>query len=136
MRRVEFRPGEIKVKVTNPQREDVTIATVTVDDAVVPYTLDGDRTIGRLRSTTIVIPFDWVDGEPLSVGVTSSTGIQTTKEIAAAVETPQASAKGFFGYAVSSSASSRSRSGLRGCRRCGARARSGWPHSWRSPPVC
>ena len=67
---------------------------VTVDDAVVPYTLDGDRTIGRLRSTTVVIPFDWVDGEPLSVGVTSSTGIQTTKEVAAAVETPQASARG------------------------------------------
>ncbi|HEU5066255.1 MAG TPA: hypothetical protein VFT86_10355 [Gaiellaceae bacterium] len=100
VRRVEFRPGEIKVKVTNPQREDITIATVTVDDAVVPYTLDGDRTIGRLRSTTIVVPFDWVDGEPLSVGVTSSTGIQTTKEIAAAVETPQASAKGFLGYGV------------------------------------
>jgi zinc transporter, ZIP family len=100
VRRVEFRPGEIKVKVTNPQRDDITIATVTVDDAIVPYTLDGDRTIGRLRSTTVVIPFDWVDGEPLSVGVTSSTGIQTTKEIAAAVEAPQASAKGFFGYAV------------------------------------
>jgi zinc transporter ZupT len=100
VRRVEFRPGQIKVKVTNPQREDITIATVTVDDAVVPYTLDGDRTIGRLRSTTVVIPFDWVDGEPLSVGVTSSTGIQTTKEVAAAVETPQASARGFLGYGV------------------------------------
>ena len=100
IRRVEFRPGEIKVKVTNPQRDDITIATVAVDDAIVPYTLDGDRTIGRLRSTTIVIPFDWVDGEPLSVGVTSSTGIQTTQEIAAAVETPQASARGFLGYAV------------------------------------
>jgi zinc transporter ZupT len=100
VRRVEFRPGQIKVKVTNPQREEITIATVTVDDAVVPYTLDGDRTIGRLRSTTVVIPFDWVDGEPLSVGVTSSTGIQTTKEVAAAVETPQASARGFLGYGV------------------------------------
>ena len=100
VRRVEFRPGQIKVKVTNPQREDITIATVTVDDAIVPYTLDGDRTIGRLRSTTVVIPFDWVDGEPLSVGVTSSTGIQTTKEVAAAVETPQASARGFLGYGV------------------------------------
>jgi zinc transporter, ZIP family len=100
IRRVEFRPGEIKVKVTNPQRDDITIATVTVDDAIVPYTLDGDRTIGRLRSTTIVVPFDWVDGEPISVGVTSSTGIETSKEIAAAVETPQASAKGFLGYAV------------------------------------
>ena len=55
VRRVEFQPGQIKVKVTNPQREDITIATVTVDDAIVPYTLDGDRTIGRLRSTTVVI---------------------------------------------------------------------------------
>ncbi len=100
VRRVELRPGEIKVKVTNPQREDITIAKVTVDDAIVPYTLDGDRTIGRLRSTTVVIPYDWVDGEPLSVGVTSSNGIQTTKDIAAAVETPQASEKGFLGYAV------------------------------------
>ncbi len=100
IRRVELRPGEIKIRVTNPQRDDITIATVTVDDAIVPYTLDGDRTIGRLRSTTIVVPYDWVEDEPLAVGVTSSSGIQTTKELAAAVETPEPSAKGFFGYAV------------------------------------
>jgi len=100
IRRVEFRPGEIKIRVTNPQRDDITIATVTVDDAVVPYTLDGDRTLGRLRSTAIVIPFDWVTDEPISVGVTSSSGIQTTKAIPAAVETPRASARGFLGYGV------------------------------------
>ena len=90
IRRVEFRPGEIKVKVTNPQRDDITIATVTVDDAIVPYRLDGDSTLGRLRSAAIVIPFDWVKDEPISVGITSSSGIQTTQEIPAAVETPQA----------------------------------------------
>ena len=100
IRRVEFRPGEIKIKVTNPQRDDITIASVTVDDAIVPYSLDGDRTLERLRSATVVIPYDWVDGEPISVGVTSSSGIETSKEIPAAVETPQASAKGFLGYAV------------------------------------
>jgi ZIP family zinc transporter len=100
VRRVEFRPGEIKVRVTNPQREAITIASVTVDDAIVPFSVDGDRTLGRLRSATIVVPYDWVDGEPLSVAVTSSTGIQTTEEIAAAVETPQASARGFLGYAL------------------------------------
>ena len=65
IRRVEFRPGEIKIKVTNPQRDDITIASVTVDDAIVPYSLDGDRTLERLRSSTVVIPYDWVDGEPL-----------------------------------------------------------------------
>jgi zinc transporter, ZIP family len=100
VRRVEFRPGEIKVKVTNPQRDDITIASVTVDDAIVPFRLDGDRTLGRLRSATIVVRYDWVDGEPLTVGVTSSTGIETTEEIAAAVETPKASGRGFLGYAV------------------------------------
>jgi ZIP family zinc transporter len=100
IRRVEFRPGEIKVKVTNPQRDDITIATVTVDDAIVPYRLDGDRTLGRLRSTAILVPFDWVPDEPISVGVTSSSGIQTTRQISAAVETPRASARGFLGYGI------------------------------------
>jgi zinc transporter, ZIP family len=97
---VEFQPGEIRFKVTNPQRDELTIAAVTVDNAVVPYRVDGDSTLGRLRSATIVVPFDWVPGEPLTVGVTSSHGIETTKEIAAAVETPQASGKGFLGYGV------------------------------------
>ena len=100
IRRVEFHPGEIRIKVTNPQRDDLTIALVSVDDAIVPYHLDGDRTLGRLRSATIVVPFDWVADEPITVGVTSSTGIETSKEIAAAVETPRASAKGFLGYGV------------------------------------
>jgi zinc transporter, ZIP family len=100
IRRVEFHPGEIKVRVTNPQRDDLTIASVAVDDAIVPYSVDGDRELGRLRSATIVIPYDWVEDEPISVGVTSSTGIETTEEIAAAVETPGATVQGFFGYGV------------------------------------
>jgi zinc transporter ZupT len=100
VRRVAFRPGEIKVRVTNPQREPITIGSVTVNDAIVPFSVDGDRTLGRLRSATIVVPYEWIDGAPLSVGVTSSTGVQTTEDVAAAVETPQASARGFLGYAV------------------------------------
>lgn len=100
MRRVQLRPGEIRVQVRNPQRDDLTIALVTVDDAIVPFTLDGPATLGRLRSSTIVVPYEWVAGEPLAIGVTSSTGIQTTHEVAAAVETPVASAHGFLGYAA------------------------------------
>ncbi len=98
IRRVEFRPGEIRIRVTNPQPDDLAIALVTVDDAIVPFTLKGPSELGRLRSSTIVVPYDWVPDDPIAVGVTSSTGIQTTHEIAAAVETPTASAKGFVGY--------------------------------------
>ncbi|MGE0028022.1 MAG: hypothetical protein AB7U07_13055, partial [Thermoleophilia bacterium] len=50
IRRVEFHPGEIRVLVRNPQPEDITVAVVTVDDAIVPFTTDGPDTIGRLRS--------------------------------------------------------------------------------------
>ena len=73
---------------------------MNVDDAIVPYSVDGPTTLGRLRSSTIVVPFDWVEDDPISVGVTSSTGIETVKEIPAAVETPQPSVEGFLGYAL------------------------------------
>jgi zinc transporter, ZIP family len=100
IRRVEFHPGRLEIRVTNPQPDDLTIALVTVDDAIVPFTLDGPATLERLRSRTIEVPYDWVEDEPLSVGVTSSTGIQTTEEIAAAVATPRATAASVGGYAV------------------------------------
>jgi zinc transporter, ZIP family len=100
IRRVEFHPGEIRVDVRNPQHDDITIALVTVDDAIVPFKLDGPRTLGRLRSSEIVVPYDWIEDEPISVGVTSSTGIETTKSITAAVQTPTASARSFAGYAL------------------------------------
>ena len=100
VRRIEFQPGEIRILVRNPQRDDLTIANVNVDDAIVPYSVDGPTTLGRLRSSMIVVPFQWVDGDPITVGVTSSTGIQTVREVPAAVETPQPSVRGFFGYAL------------------------------------
>jgi zinc transporter, ZIP family len=100
IRRVSFEPGKIEIRVTNPQRDAITIGTVTVADAIVPYTVDGPTKLGRLRSATIVVPYDWVRDEPISVGVTSSTGIQVTEDIAAAVQKPDADSRSFFGYAL------------------------------------
>ena len=100
IRRVEFEPGEIRIKVTNPQQDDLTIASITVDDAIVPFTLDGPATLDRLRSSTVVVPYDWVEDEPIAVGVTSSTGIETVEEIPAAVETPGPSIERATGYAI------------------------------------
>ena len=100
IRRVEFGPGKIRILVRNPQPDDLTVANVNVDDAIVPYTVDGPTTLGRLRSSTIVVPYDWVEDDPITVGVTSSTGIQTVEEIPAAIATPEPSLSSFFGYAL------------------------------------
>jgi zinc transporter, ZIP family len=100
VRRVEFKPGEIRIHVRNPQPDDLTIAVVTVDDAIVPFEVEGSATLGRLASREIVVPFDWVSDDPYLIGVTSSSGIQTAHEVAAAVETKGASPEGFLGYAL------------------------------------
>ena len=100
VRRVEFEPGVIKVRVTNPQQDDLTIASVAVDDAIVPFELDGPQTLGRLRSSTVVIPYRWVRDEPIAIGITSSTGIETVEEIPAAVETPGVDGSSILGYGI------------------------------------
>ncbi len=100
VRRVEFDPGQIRIRVTNPQADDLTIASVTVDDAIVPFSLDGPQTLERLGSSTVVVPYQWVEDEPLSVGITSSTGIETVHTVLAAVETPRASPRSFLGYGI------------------------------------
>jgi zinc transporter ZupT len=98
VRRVAFDPGEIRILVQNPQPQDLTIAVVTIDDAIVPFTVDGPQTLGRLRSSTIVVPYAWVQDDPYLVGVTSSTGIQTTHEVAAAVPARGVDLDGVLGY--------------------------------------
>lgn len=100
LRRVEFHPGEIQVQVRNPQPEGVTVASVTVDEAVVPFELDGPATLGRLRGTTVVIPFPWIEGDPYSVGVTTSSGVETVTEVAAAVPVVEPSGRSVLGYAL------------------------------------
>ena len=132
IRRIEFRPGEIRVRVTNPQTDAITIASVTVDNAIVPFTVDGPSSVKRLRSSTVVVPFDWVRDEPISVGITSSTGIETVEDVAAAVETPTASVKGFPGYGIIGFLVGvvPSRWASSGCRRCAGRARNGSLPSW------
>jgi ZIP family zinc transporter len=100
IRRVVFEPGEIRIRVSNPQRQRLTIAVATVDDAIVPFEVDGPTTLKRLRSATITVPYDWVEDEPISVGITSSSGVQTTKQIDAAVETPTATPASALGYGL------------------------------------
>ena len=130
--------GRSGSRVRNPQADDLTIASVTVDDAIVHFTLDGPATLGRLRSSTIVVPYAWVEDDPLAVGVTSSTGIETVHEVPAAVETPSASARGFLGYAVIGFLVGvvPIALGLLWLPSLGAPTRTGWPPSWRSRPAC
>ena len=83
-------PYQMRVSVVNGGPEAVTIAQVMVDDANWVFGLDGDRTVGRLESRVISIPYPWVEGEPHRVKVLTSTGLTFEGAVAVATQTPSA----------------------------------------------
>ncbi len=94
--RVTFpEPGTMDVRVTNGGPEPVTIAQVLVDEAYWQHELDGPRTVPRLESRTITLPYPWVSGEPHEITLISSTGITFTHEVEVAAETPGAGLRYF-----------------------------------------
>jgi zinc transporter, ZIP family len=68
--------GMMRLHLVNGGPEPVTVAQVTVEDAYWDFSMDPpNRTIDRLGSATVDIPYPWVDGEPIGVKVLTSTGV-------------------------------------------------------------
>jgi ZIP family zinc transporter len=84
------RVGLLQVHVVNGGPETSTVAQVLVDDASWVHSIDGPRSIGRLESRRIDIPYPWVAGEPHTVTLVSSTGLTFSATVPVAVETPRA----------------------------------------------
>ena len=93
--RTVLRPGEIKLAVRNDGPDAVEVAQVAVNDAYTDYRLDG-QAIGRLATSELTIPYDWVDGEAYEIFLLTSTGGTVEHSIDVAVETPE-SDLGFLG---------------------------------------
>ena len=81
-------PGLMEVRVVNGGPEPVTVAQVMVDDANWVHTVDGARTLERLDTRTIRIPYPWVEGEPHTVTLVTSTGLTFSRELAVATLSP------------------------------------------------
>jgi ZIP family zinc transporter len=94
-------PGELRVHVVNGGPEPVTVAQVLIDDAAWVHTIDDtDRTIGRLGSRWITIPYPWVEGEPHVVTLVSSTGVTFQGEVPVAALTPSMDARYITTFAL------------------------------------
>ncbi|TCP65793.1 ZIP family metal transporter [Baia soyae] len=91
--------GKILAKVTNTGADPVTIAQVTVNDAMWNAEIPKSE-LGRFDQSDITIPFHWVEGEPYVVTVITSTGAKFTGEIAAAMEVSRATPATFGLYAL------------------------------------
>ncbi len=84
--RIYFDEDGIGVEVVNGGPETVTIAQVTVDEALWQFEAEPDAELGRLDRATLRIPYPWSEGEPHSVVLISSGGVafEKTAEVATA----------------------------------------------------
>ena len=94
------RTGLMRVDVVNGGPEAVTVAQVLVDDASWVHSIDGSRTIGRLESRRLSIPYPWVEGEPHTVTLVTSTGLTFSSTLPVAVVTPRADARYLSTFAL------------------------------------
>ena len=94
------RTGLMRVDVVNGGPQAVTIAQVFVDQASWVHSINGPRTIGRLQSRRIEIPYPWVAGEPHTVTLVSSTGLTFSSTVPVAVQTPRADARYLSTFAL------------------------------------
>ena len=92
--RVTF-PGDglLRVHVVNGGPEAVNISQVTMDEAYWAFQVDPGPTVPRLGNATIDVPYPWVEGEPVVVGLVTSTGVTFTHEVPVATRSPDVGAR-------------------------------------------
>lgn len=87
--RVRLTPGQFQVHVTNGGADPVTIAQVLVDEAYWEHTVAPQRTIPRLGSATVTIPYPWVKGEAHEIVLVTATGLTFRHTVHVAALSPQ-----------------------------------------------
>jgi ZIP family zinc transporter len=91
--RIEFQEGMIVAYIRNTGPQAVEIAQADVNDRIVPAAIEPSKSLGRFADARVVVPFEWNEGQPYEVGITTSDGTRFAKAVAAAAPTPQPDAR-------------------------------------------
>jgi ZIP family zinc transporter len=88
VQRTQLTDKGIVVHVVNSGPEPVTVAQVQVDEAYWSFEMEPSRTLDRLETATVRIPYHWVHGEPHEVRLVTGVGITFSHTIEVSTETP------------------------------------------------
>jgi zinc transporter ZupT len=90
----------IELQVRNTGLQDITIAQVIINDAVIPFTVSPDASIARLGRANISMNYHWTKGEAYGVTVFTSNSIAFGVDIPVAFESPQPSSHTFWSFTL------------------------------------
>lgn len=98
--RYRLEPNSIELYVRNTGPGEVKIASVIVNDSVMPFKVTPETTIPRLGHATIQVNYAWSHGEAYGIKILTSNAMPFEVEIPVAFETPQPSSATFWGFTL------------------------------------
>lgn len=98
--RYSLQPNEITLHIRNTGPEQITIASVIINDAVMPFTVSPSADIPRLGKADVHINYAWTHGEAYGIRVFTSSAIPFDVAIPVAFETPQPDSKTFWSFTL------------------------------------
>lgn len=98
--RYHLKENMIELQVRNTGPQELMIASVIVNDGVMPFEVTPDTTIPRLGKASILVEYPWSYGEAYGITLFSSNAIAFNVDIPVAFETPQPSSKTFWGFTL------------------------------------
>ena len=90
----------IELHVQNTGPEELTIASVIINEAVMPFTVSPSPTIPRLGRADIHVNYAWSYGEAYGITLFTSNAIPFVVDIPVAFETPEPSPRTFWGFTL------------------------------------
>lgn len=82
--KINFIESEILVTVRNTGPIPVDVTLADVNDRIQPAAIEPDKHLERFETALVKIPFSWNEGEPYTVGLTTSDGTRFEKGVDAA----------------------------------------------------
>ncbi len=96
--RIEFHEGKIVSLIRNTGPETIEISLVDVNDRITAGAIEPSKTLPRLAEAKVIIPFNWNEGVPYEIGITTSDGTRFSNgvEAAALAPTPNVQQASYF----------------------------------------
>lgn len=92
--------NEFVMSVTNSGADPVSIAQVSVNDAIWDFRTDPEGAIPSRGSAEVTIPYTWVEAEAYGIDLITNTGVTFSGEVPLATITPGFTAGTFASYAL------------------------------------
>jgi zinc transporter, ZIP family len=98
--RYTLKRNEIELHVRNTGPDEINVAQVVINEAIMPFTITPNTNIPRLGRARIHINYPWTYGEAYAINIFTSNAIGFGVDIPVAFETPQPSAATFWGFTL------------------------------------